>query len=356
MKHGRRLVAATLLSLAACGEGDGTGPNAGTPRTFRMGFSAIPPTADNRLLQQALDMWVKRADAAIMHIDVPWGALIDGVSAATAVRATVVDLANFYRARNLTLVMMVDVTDGLARDREARELIARGRSITEPAIQRLYRQYIVALADAVRPAYLGLAAETNLVRAIAPRPIYDALVTMTNAAVADLRAANITPLPSLYISVQVEVAWGSGGAAFVGAEQDFRDFPFMQAVGLSSYPYFVYPDPENVPVEYYARVVGDRTIPALVVEGGWTSASFGNATSTPEKQARYLARQTQLLDRAKAAAVFQLTFTDLDLPTFPPEMRPGLLPFASLGVVDPRLEPKRALATWDSTFARPFRR
>jgi hypothetical protein len=348
------IVASTPL---ACGE-DGTGVKPGGPeRTFRMGFSAIPPTNDTRLLQQSLDMWARRADAAIMHGDVPWGALIDGTSATTAARAIMLDLANYYRAHNLSIVVMLDVTNGLARDREAAELVARGRSITEPAIQRLYRNYALAVADVIRPAYLGLAPETNLIRATAPKPVYDAVVQMTNAAAADLRASGVTPLPQLYVSVQVEVAWGQlAGGAFVGAEQDFRDFPFVQALGLSSYPFFVRPDPDDLPNEYYSRIVGDRSTPVLVVEGGWTSASIGSISSSPAKQSRFLVKQAQLLDRAKAVALFQLTFTDLDLTTFPADVRVGLAPFASLGMVGPKLESKPALATWDTVFARPLRR
>jgi hypothetical protein len=57
-----------------------------------------------------------------------------------------------------------------------------------------------------------------------------------------------------------------------------------------------------------------------------------------------------MLDSAKARAVFQLTFTDLDIPSLnlPPE---SILPlFASLGMVDTNLRPKPALAVWDSLF------
>jgi hypothetical protein len=93
-----------------------------------------------------------------------------------------------------------NVATALARDREAPELVAAGRSITEPAIQRLYRDYVVAIVDVVRPTHIGLAAETNLIRAAAPRAVYDAVVRMTND------------------------------------DDDLRDFPIIGALGLSSYP------------------------------------------------------------------------------------------------------------------------
>ena len=72
----------------------------------------------------------------------------------------------------------------------------------------------------------------------------------------------------------------------------------------------------------------------MVVEGGWTSASLGTFQSSPQMQARYIHRQLDLLDAANAAAVFQLTFTDIDVISIP--QPPGsILPlFAALGMVD----------------------
>jgi hypothetical protein len=58
-----------------------------------------------------------------------------------------------------------------------------------------------------------------------------------------------------------------------------------------------------------------------------------------------------LLDKAGAAGVLQITFTDLALSAFPPPTSTGLIPFAYLGLVDTVLAPKAALTTWDSIFA-----
>ena len=95
----------------------------------------------------------------------------------------------------------------------------------------------------------------------------------------------------------------------------------------------------------------------MVVEGGWPSESArGVFSSSPEMQARYIARQAQLLDAANAIAAFQLSFTDLDLASFPKPV-PAILPlFATLGLVDANLQPKPALKTWDEVFARPLKR
>ena len=347
--------AACVLAVCGCNAKNPTSRDPVATRTYRMGFSAIPPTTNQATAVASLDMWSKRADAAIMHVDVQWAAMLGGTSATAAARANALDLASYYRAHGLPIVLMLDVTNGLARDKEAPELVAAGRSITEPAIQRLYRDYVVAIVDVVRPISIGLAAETNLIRAAAPRPVYDAVVTMTNDAANDLRARGVTT--PLYVSVQVETAWGrlagSGSGTFVGIDDDLRDFPFIGALGLSSYPYLAgFATPEDIPTDYYGRIPGTRPLPLMVVEGGWASASVGALQSSPQLQARYIRRQSELLDAARATAVFQLTFTDLDVASIP--QPPGsILPlFASLGMVDTQLRPKPALASWDSVFAR----
>jgi len=343
------------LLLAACADG----PNAPSapPRTYRMGFSNLPPSPDQAVAIATLNLWARRADAAIMHVGVPWAAMLADTTAAAEVRAEMLPLADFYRAHHFTLVVTVDVTDGLNRSAEAPELVALGRSITDTAVQQLYREFVSAVDTILHPAYLGLAAETNLIRYAAPAPVYDAVVTMANAAAADQRALGTTA--ALYVSVQVETAWGrlQGTNLYAGVDQDRADFPFLDALGLSSYPYLGgFADPDQVPLDYYARLDSGHPIPLLVVEGGWASQSAGSFVTSPATQARWIHHQTELLDSARAVAVFQLSFADLALSLFPPQPPGSILPlFATLGLVDTVLTPKPSLAAWDSIFARPLR-
>src|SRR5947199_2739916 len=222
---------------AALGCGDGPPPCL-TPRPFLMGYSARPPRMDSTIVVPAINFWAQRADAAIIHASPPWTALLNGVSPAAAVDTVQVPLANYFRAKGLALVFTVDATDGLNRAAEAPELVALGRSVTDTAIQRVYRAWLLAVADKLRPDYFGLIAETNLIRAAAPDSVYQALWVMANAVAAEVRAAG---LPSrLYVSVQVETAWGrpaTGGGTYQGIARDLADFPFVDAIGLSSYPY-----------------------------------------------------------------------------------------------------------------------
>src|SRR5690606_24035720 len=122
----------------------------------------------------------------------------------TEVRVVRLPLVQFYRGSGMKVVVTLDVTDGLNRAAEAPELVAAGRSITDTAVQRLYREYVAAVDSILHPDYLSLAAETNLIRLAAPDSVYQAVVTMVNAAAAERAlAGSVTPR---MVSVQVETA------------------------------------------------------------------------------------------------------------------------------------------------------
>jgi hypothetical protein len=347
------LLLAALATTPGCGgKTKGFAPVPPAPRTFYMGFSAIPPRPDFNVLLQSLQMWTLRADAAIMHTEPPWDSLLAGVPPETLVARDGVPLADYYHGLGLKIVYTVDATNGINRAGESQPLVDAGRSLTEPAIQMLYRRYVAAVDSMLHPDYLGLAAETNLIRAAAPPALYNAVVQVANAAAADVRTFDTAT--RLYISVQVETAWGMLGPTpgiYVGIQQDVTDFPFMNALGLSSYPYFGWSDPDTLPLDYYSRLRQGNNIPVLVVEGGWSSVQVTGFPSSQATQARYIARQATLLDQAQAVGMFQLTFTDLDTTALPPGT---ILPlFSYNGLVDENLVPKAALGSWDAVFARP---
>lgn len=330
-------------------------PAQGT-RSYFMGFSIVPPKPDVKVAIRSAEIWTRRADAAIMHLDVPWALLLAGTSPQDALRKDGVDLERYYRGKHLRLIVTIDVTNGLARESEAPALVAAHRSITEPAVQLLYRNYVRALIEMLHPDYLGLAAETNLIRSAAPAAVYNAVVRMTNDAAADVRRLRSAAVLPLYVSVQVETAWGKLGEQrpYVGIDRDLRDFEFVNLLGLSSYPYLGgFKSPAQIPPDYYARLRGPRALPVMVVEGGWQSESVGGVfRSSREMQAEYIARQSQLLEEAKAIGVFQLSFTDLDLRGFPKPVPGILVLFDALGLVDVNLDAKPALGAWDKIFAR----
>jgi hypothetical protein len=354
---GRIAAGAVVLALAisGCG-GKVAAPKPGTPapttRTYRMGFSGIPPRDDLALAIAAIDLWSQRADAAILSYELPWDSLLAGVPPESLIARDQLGLTNYFRFKGHRIWLYLDPANGLDRAGESDALEAAGRSIVEPAIQQLFRRYAVVADSMLQPEHMGLALETNLIRGLAPAPLYAAIRQVANDAAADVRARDAAV--KLSVSVQVDYAWGRFGGPYQGVEADFADFPFIEELGFSSYPYLAnFTHPDSIPVDYYARLLNGRTIPTMVTEGGWTSASLDTLViSSPALQQRYIERQIALLDRVRAIAVFQLTFTDLDPIIFPPG---SILPlFAHCGLVDVNLVPKPALGAWDAAYGRAY--
>ena len=316
-----------------------------------MGFSPNPPRPTVQAVLQGIDLWSMRAEIAAIHEELPWTDLLAGMSPDAILDRDKTQLISYLRGKGLKLYFMLDLTDGLSRGEEAPQLRALGRSITEPAVRQVYRDYALAIERKYHPEFIGLAAETNLIRAAGTAVLYSAVVQAANDAAADLRAAGRTA--PLMISVQVETAWGGlTGGSYAGVEQDFQDFPFTDALGLSSYPYFAFAQPESMPSNYYTRILNGRTLPVMVVEGGWTSASVGSVASNPDLQARYITRHADLLDSVHAIAVIQLLFADIDLSSYPPPIPANLPLFVSIGLTDSDFVGKPALAAWDALHAR----
>jgi len=341
--------------VAGCTKDPTTTPATNQTRSFRMGYSGIPPRADIALAIASIDLWSQRSDAAIMSFELPWDSLLVGIPPETLIAREQLPLANYFRYKGHQLWVYLDPANGLNRAGESEPLVRNGRSITEAPIQQLFRRYAVVIDSILRPEHLGVALETNLIRGLSPPSLYAAIRQVANGAAAEVRARDT--VVSLSVSVQVDYAWGRfGGNVFQGIDTDFADFPFIQELGLSSYPFLAsFAQPEDVPDNYYSRLVEGRSLPVMVTEGGWTSVTLDSIVSSPDKQRRYILRQMEILDQARATAVFQLTFTDLDLVAHPPP--PGsILPlFAHLGLVDINLNPKAALAAWDAAFFRQRR-
>ena len=348
------LVAAGVTACKpADGQPTGGAPSLGT-RSYRLGFANVPPTDDLPLAVRSLQLWAERADAAIIHAEPPWTSILAGESMTNILERDSDGVVQFWRGKGMELVIVVDPSNGIQRESDSDNLRKAGRSMTDPAIQALYRQWVRALVTRYHPAGIGLAVETNLIRDAAPPALYGAIVTAANAAAADVRGIDAT-IPR-FITVQVEHAWGrlAGTNRYVGVEQDFRDFPFVEWLGLSSYPYLGgFTEPSEVPDDWYTRPLGGRRLPTLVTEGGWSSATTATFQSSPQRQARWIHRQGELAALLTPRYVFQLTFTDLSSRVFVSDAR--LLPFLRLGMVDTALAPKPALAAWDSLYGKTWK-
>jgi hypothetical protein len=339
-----------LFMFIAC-ESDEDVP---TTRTFRMGFQNSAPRFDDlNLFLKSLDLWTPRSDAAMITTEVPWAELLAGTSINDYVVNNYKDLVSYYRNKNLKLWVYIDPQNGLDRATEAVDLQQANKSIADVEMQLIYQKFTIAMDSILKPDHLGLALETNLIRDAAPAAIYNGVKQAANATAQAVRARNAT-VP-LSISVQVDHAWGKfGGNSYTGISKDFSDFPFIQELGLSSYPYIGFDKPTDIPLNYYTRLVEGKNLPVFITEGGWSSASVSTPNrsfvSSPELQKIYIEHHAHLLNEVGATAVFQLLFTDIDSAAVPDDVPSNIDYFLFIGLVDINFTIKPALNAWDKVF------
>jgi hypothetical protein len=357
MKYRTALIlVGSLIFIASCKKDDPL--PIPTTRTYRMGFQNSAPRFDNvNLFLQSLQIWTTRADAAIINTEVPWDSLYAGKSIPKVVLNNYKGLADYYRGKNFKLWVYIDPQNGLNRGSDAAPLVMLNKSIANDDAQKLYRRFVVVMDSILKPDHLGLALETNLIRAASTPVIYNGIKKAVNDAVVDVRA--IDKNVKLSVSVQADYAWGRllGNGTYIGIAQDFIDFPFIQELGISSYPYFDFSKPEDIPLDYYSKLIDGKTLPVFVSEGGWPSKTFTGPNQqiingSETIQQNYIDHQSKLLDKAQATALFQLAFTDIDATSIPANIDRNINNFIHLGLVDTSLKAKPSLSSWDGVFKR----
>lgn len=360
----RRLsIAGSLLTGAflatACGSDQNTGPDPdpgpdpiGEPRTYAVGWAPSAPRPDVSLFLALVDSLARVSDVTIVQQPVPWPELLAGAP----IDSLVTDRANvaaFLRARGLDIVWLVDPLDGLDRRKEDPGLVDAGRSILEPEIRAMHDDWVLRIAAAIRPEWLGLASEVNTLAAIGDPALYAAILDMSNTLAPQVRAAS--PGTQVFVSFQVDQANGFLGDPVIDHFALIDDFD-IDALGLSSYPVFVFDDPSDVPANYFAVFDAATDLPLIFVEGGWNSADTQLTSGTPQEQVDFMSRYEGLLDGVNAELWVMLTFTDLDIPSLglPPDRAATLSNFAFMGILDADLNRKPAYAEWERIFNRPL--
>ena len=340
--------------------GDSQGPPS---RSFAMGWGFTPPVPSVEAVIDIIPRIAEVSEFTIIQREVPWSRLKAGVGINQVLDEDWDGLVQYLRGNDLQLVILIDPLNGLDRTEEANEARANGVTLLDTGARATHEAFVLEVARRYQPEYLGLASEINTLAAHGDPQLYAALRDMINGLLPRLR--EVSPDSKLFVSHQVDDAWGLSGRPS-NVEDQFKlvhDFPGTDVVGLSSYPGFFWDRPEDIPGGYYERYVTESGRPVIQVEGGWsterTSWMAPTREASPASQARYLQRLWQLLDEVDAELLVLLTYADLDL-SWPEwglseDDHAGLLNFARMGIVDTSLRPKPSFSVWASMYALPLR-
>jgi hypothetical protein len=342
-----------LLGTAACGSA--SAPEDDATRTYRMGFAPTPPQLSTESVLRTARALAEVSELALVQQEVPWGALLDGTQTLEQALAEREQLVAFLRSLDLDIIFLLDPLDGLDRRREPPELVARGRSIREPAIRTLHDAWALEIARRIQPSWFGLASEVNTLADLGDPALHDAVRTMINELAPQVRAAS--PATRTFVSFQADQAYGLPGMPRTIDHFALIDDYDVDGLGLSTYPVFLLGDPAEIPEDFFRRFADATDRPLLLVEGGWNSAPTPGTAGSPAAQADFFRRMAALLDGVNAEAWVFLMYTDLAIETWglPPDRAATLASFARMGVVDTAFHPKPAFQVWQSIRARPLR-
>ncbi len=323
------------------------------PRTFAMGWSVTPPRLTTESVLATAQLVVDLGEVTLMQSAPPWTKILAGEPIDELVEEPA-GLADYVRALGTQqIVFLVDPLDGLDRRREPLELVEAGRSIQEPEIRALHEAWVRAVVRRIGPEYLGLASEINTLGTHGDPVLYAALVDMINDLAAEVRAAQ--PGIQVFVSFQVDDAWNlliPDGADHFSLIDDFD----IDALGLSSYPVFVFDEPARIPDDYFSRFRAHTDLPLILVEGGWSSGTTAWGSGSPAEQAAFFRRFEQLMDSVDGDLWVFLIPVDLSLDGWglPPDRESTLSNFATMGIFDEELRPKPAHEEWVRILGRPL--
>lgn len=214
---------------------------------------------------------------------------------------------------------------------------------TDPAQVAAYTDALVALAREIEPPYLGVGNEVNRLWEQDPAA-YDAWVAALPAIADAVRAAS--PSTQVFVTFQYEFLRGAGALSGESRAPEWtlldgvRDA--LDLVVFTTYPFFDFATPEEIPAEYYREGAERAGLPVAFSEVGWPSAplavapesSFGG---TEAEQEDFIARLSGLL--ADVDPVFVMWVWAYDSPATGPL-------FGSLGLSQNDGTPKPALGAW----------
>jgi hypothetical protein len=261
------------------------------------------------------------------------------------------------RGLGLRVLLLTDPLDGLNRREESVEAKKNRKTLKDPATRATHEAWVRLLAERVKPDYYGFASEINTLAAHGDYALYAIIRDMSNRLNDDVK--RLSPATKTFVSFQVDDAWDKFG---IESAVDHFDLPAefrVDAIGLSSYPSFVFRDPAEIPDDYYRRFVfagGGR--PLIQVEGGWSSGVTPWGQGSETSQAAYYARLFELLDGVQAELAVLLLLADIDFASgdfgLTPEQTATLVNFGKMGIATPAYQPKAARAVWEAQRAIPW--
>ena len=338
------------LALIALGCGDGKQPDDvsvfDSGRTA-YGFFPVPPEATLDSVFQLFDDMRDHGDFVLIQQNTNWLEFVDGTDGESQTRTDLANQVELARSRKLEYILVIDALNGLNR----RDFVGLPdgweASFANPDVRTAYRNYALWVARSFEPRYLGLGSEINTYMDAHPEDAPN-FVSLYNEIYALVKAES--PATQLFVSFQ----WDDLNNVFPQPEEGERQpfapnweqveafEPNLDLWVISTYPYLVFDNGNEIPADYYTPLLSRTDKPLAIAEGGFSSQPVGSGHSTEAGQVAYFEAVHEQVGSRLAFWVntllndFTIAGADGDLAVF-----------AHTGLRAADRTPKPALAIWD---------
>ncbi|HIH22672.1 TPA: hypothetical protein HA238_03015 [Candidatus Micrarchaeota archaeon] len=239
------------------------------PKTLR-GFSLSPKSFESADFKEFLEK-VKAGGSALAWSG-DWKQLESNDNGAKVIS----ELCPQYGCEPIGIVQFFTQTDG--------ELL---RPLSAETKQK-YKESAVEFAKKYKPEYFGIGIELNILYEKSPAD-FDEFVTFYAEVYDAIKTAS--PGTKVFTIFQLEKMKGLGGGLFGGennpanAQWDILNkFKKSDIIAFTTYPGLIYPNPSEIPADYYSEIKSHTTKPIAFTEIGWHSAASPKGWESSESE------------------------------------------------------------------------
>lgn len=339
-------------------------------RSFRLGATRWPPDLSLRALGQVQNFLTRMADMSAPMIlgGVPWDAAADDTPFSARLQGELAWQAPKGHRVLLSLGALDTMRRGLAplysmQDNQPLSDRWAGRPFDDPLVIRAYNAYCLRAAHQMRPDWLAIGVEVNLLLHFRPDlwPGY----TRLHRAVYETVKAEFPDMGVLFtIAAQHFMGMADGADAAVQSREMAALMTHSDMAAFSIYPHLSPDVPDPIPPGFYdplnafaARV----NRPAAISESGCSSAPvnlgwFTTLPGSPERQAQAFEALIAMADEGNHRFVINFAshdFTPL-LAHVPQAMREFVGLWEHTGILDQTGADKAVTPHWRAALERPL--
>lgn len=342
-------------------------PAQAATRRFRMGSTRWPPDLSLRALGQVERFLRDDADMAAPMVlgGVPW---VDALTDAPFSNALMAELTWKAPAGHPVLLSLgpLDITRrGLAplyalRDNQPLPPDWMVRDFDDPAVVRAYTGFCLRAAEVMRPDWLAIGVEVNLLRHFAPErwPAYLRLHRATCAALKD-RFPDLPLLATVAVQHFMGMVDDADPADQAAALADLAGHVDM--LGWSIYPHLSDQVPHPLPPGFYdplLEAAARMGLPSAITESGTAAApvpwGWFTIDGSPERQVQATEALFQLATDGDMP--FMVNWASHDYPALlarlPDDVRELAGLWSTTGILDGEGQPKAVTPLWRDWLAR----